>query len=120
MSAKGIVETVKEGVGEAKSKVEMVVAHGKEVVKAGAQTAQAARDVVAGAGREAAEVVARTKDELKRTLKDGAAQVGERLSRIATPNRREQAAARKAEVKAKKQRSRAARESDPDAASPAA
>ena len=79
-----------------------LVNHGQEVVKAGVETLSAAKNVVADAGRETAEVLSRKKEELKQTLKDGAAQVGEKLARIAQPTRKEQALARKAEVKAKK------------------
>ena len=109
MDPKRIVETVKESVSEAKGKVERVAAHAQEVVAAGAQTLAAAKEVVDGARRETADVLTRKKDELKQTLKQGAEQVGEKLSRITQMTRKEQAAARKAEVKAKK---RAAREQD--------
>jgi hypothetical protein len=102
MNPKDVVASVKEGVSEAKGKAAMVAAHGQEVVKTGVETLQAAKNVIVDAGRETAQVLTRTKDELKRTLTDGASQVGDKLSRIATPNRREQAQARKAEVKQKK------------------
>lgn len=108
MNPKSIVESVKEGVAEARSKVEMVAAHSQDVVKTGAQTLHAAKGVVVEAGREAAQLAVKTKDELKRTLKEGASQLGEKMARIATPTRREEAAARKLEVKAKKQRKREA------------
>lgn len=108
MNPKSLVESVKEGVSEARSKVEMVTAHGQEVVKTGAKTLHAAKEVVIEGAREAVQVATRTKDELKRTLKEGATQVGEKLSRLATPTRKEQAAARKVEIKAKKERKRTA------------
>ncbi len=108
MNPKSIVESVKESVAEARSKVEMVTAHGQEAVKTGARTLQAAKGVVVEGGREAVQVAIRTKEELKRTLKDGVAQVGEKLSRLTTPTRKEEALARKLEVKAKKQRKRSA------------
>jgi hypothetical protein len=102
MSPKSVVETFKEGVGGAKSKAAMVVAHGQEVVKTGVETLQAAKNVIVEGGRETAGVLTRTKAELKRTLTDGASHVGDKLSRIATPNRREQAEMRKMEVRQKK------------------
>lgn len=108
MNQKSIIESVKEGVSEARSKAEMVAAHGQDVFKSGVGTAKALREVVVQAGRETVQLATRTKDELKRVLNDGAVQIGEKLVRIATPTRKEEAAARKAEVKALKQRKRAA------------
>lgn len=102
-----IVETVKDVVADARSKLEMFGAHGQEVLQTGVQTLQAAKDVVAAGGRDAVQVLSHTGEELQRTLKDGAAQIGEKLSRIATPTRKEQAASRKAEVKARKQQRQA-------------
>ena len=114
MNPKSVVESVKEKVGQARSTVGMVAAHGQDAIKAGAQTAREAKNVVVEAGREIAEVASRRKEELKQTLKDGASQIGGKLSRLTTPTRKEQAALRKAEVKAKKQQKRA--ESSDDAA----
>lgn len=119
MDSNSIVESVKENVAGARVKARRVVAHGQEVVKTGKQTLQAARDVVVDGGREVLQVATHTKDELKRTLKEGASQVGERLARIATPTHKEQAIDRKAAIKAKKRRKReeAMREAeDPDPA----
>lgn len=109
MTADKIVDTVTDAISEARSKVEMVGAHSRDVLKAGTQTLHSAREVVAQAGRDAAELLSHTRDELKRTLKEGAVQIGERLSRLATPTRKEEAMARKLEVKAKKLRKRADR-----------
>ncbi|AXQ29976.1 hypothetical protein D0B54_15400 [Solimonas sp. K1W22B-7] len=106
MTTNKIVETVKDAVAEAKSKVELVGAHGKDVIQTGAQTLQAAREVVADGGREAAQVLTNTRQELQRTLKEGATQIGDQLSRIATPTHKEEATSRKAAVKEKKQRKR--------------
>ncbi len=106
MTSNKIVETVKDAVAEAKSKVELVGAHGKDVIQTGAQTLQAAKEVVAEGGREAAQVLTNTKQELQRTLKEGAAQISDKLSRIATPTHKEEAATRKVAVKEKKQRKR--------------
>lgn len=108
MKPKNVVESVKEGVSEAKDKAAMVAAHGQGVVKTGVETLQAAKNVIVDAGREAAQVLSRTRDELKRTLSDGASQVGDQLSRLATPTRREQAESRKAEVRRKKRDKRVA------------
>ena len=107
MNSQSLVESVQHGVSEAKTKVEMVAAHGKDVVETGASTLRAAKDVVMAGGREAVGVAGRTRDELVRTLKDGFAKVGDKLSRIATPTRKESAVAKKIEVRAKKQRKRA-------------
>lgn len=106
MSANKIVETVKDAVAEAKGKVELIGAHGKDVIHTGAQTLQAAKSVVVEGGHQTAQVLANTKDELQRTLKDGVAQIGHKLSNLTTPTHKEAAAARKAEVKEKKQRRR--------------
>lgn len=106
MTADTIVDTVKDTFAEAKRKAEMVGAHSQDVLKVGSQTLQAAKEVVVKAGHDAAEVVSNAREELKRTLKEGAAQMGDRLSRIATPTRMEEAIARKVEVKAKKRRKR--------------
>jgi hypothetical protein len=88
-------------------KIEMVAAHGKGVVKTGVETLQAARGVVASARREATQVLGKTRDELKKTLMEGAARIGHQLSHIATPTHKEQADAHKAEIKAKKRGKRA-------------
>lgn len=108
MTAVKIVDTVRDAIAGARNKAELVGAHSQDVLKLGSQTLQAAKGVVVQAGHDAAEVLSHTRDELKRTLKEGAAQMGDRLSRIATPTRKEEAVARKLEVKAKKRRKRAA------------
>lgn len=108
MSPNKIVETVKDAVAEARNKAEMISSHGQEVIQTGAQTLQAAKEVVVQGGRDAAKVLTHTKDELQRTLKEGVAQIGDKLTRLATPTHREEAAARKAAVKEKKQRKRGA------------
>lgn len=120
MNRESLVETVKGGVAQARSKAGMVAAHGQEVVKVGMQTLQAAGKVVKGARREAAQMLDRTRDELKKTLVEGAVQVGEKLSRIASPTRKEQAEAHKAEIKAKKRQRRAQQAGSAEAAQPAA
>jgi hypothetical protein len=107
MKPKDVVESVKEGVSGAKQKAEMVAAHGQDVVKTGVETLQAAKNVLVEAGRETAQLVSRTTGELKRTLTEGASQVGDKLSRIATPTHREMADLRKAEVRRKKRDKRA-------------
>jgi hypothetical protein len=116
MSSKTVVESVKAGVADAKTKVEQVAAHGQEAVKASAQVLAAAKEVVDEARRDTAKVLSRSKDKLKKTLKEGAAQVGDKLANIANPTRREQAAARKAEVKSKKKRSKLAQTASDEAA----
>jgi hypothetical protein len=113
MDRKKLVDSVKETVVEAKSKVERVAAHSQEVVKAGVETLTQAKQVVGNARREAAGVVSRTKEELKRTLKEGAAQVGDRIAHLAQATRKEQAESRKAEVKAKK-RARKQAQAEPE------
>jgi hypothetical protein len=106
MKSTEVIETVKSNLADAKSKGGMIVAHGQDIVHTGVETLKAAKDVVVGAGREALDVATRAKDELKRTLTEGASQVGHKVSHLATPTHKEEAAARKAEVKAKKQRKR--------------
>ncbi len=108
MTAAKIVESIRETFTSATSKAKMVGAHSQDVAKVGARTLRAAKDVVTQCGRDTAQVLSRSREELKRTLIEGAAEVGERLSRIATPTRKEEALARKLEVKAKKKRSREA------------
>ena len=108
MTAAQIVDNVKDAVAGARSKALMVGAHSQDVLKVGTQTLQAAREVVAQARRDAGELLSHTRDELKRTLQEGAAQMGDRLSRIATPTRKEEALARKLEVKEKKRKKREA------------
>lgn len=103
-------------IGTVKHKVELVKAHAPDVVKTGVDTLRAAQEVVAGARREAGLVLEKTKDGLKRTLKEGADKIGQKLANIATPTRKEQAEARKEEVKAKKRARRA--EAAPQAAAP--
>lgn len=102
-----IIETVKDAVAQARAKLGSVGAHGKEVIHAGTETLQAARVVLSRGRQDAAEVLTHTRDELKRTLKEGRTQVGERLSRLTTPTHEEEALARKASVRAKKQKKKA-------------
>lgn len=106
MDTSKIVETVKGAVSGAKDKVELIKAHGQDVIQTGAQTLQAAKGVVVEGGQETAKVLTHTKEELQRTLKEGADKLGHKLSHLATPTRKEQAEAHKAEVKEKKQRKR--------------
>lgn len=106
-------------IGTVKDKVELVKAHAPDVVKTGVDTLRAAQEVVAGARREAGLVLEKTKDGLRRTLKEGADKIGQKLANIATPTRKEQAEARKEEVKAKKRAKRSeAAEAAPQAAAP--
>ena len=107
MNTSTIVETVKDAVSGAKDKVELIKAHGQDVIQTGAQTLQTAKGVVVEGGQETAKVLAHTKDELQRTLKEGAAQISHKLSHLATPTRKEQAEAHKSVIKEKKQRKRA-------------
>lgn len=93
MAADSIVESVKETV---KEKVELVKAHAPEVVKTGVETVKAAQGVVAGA-----------REELKKTLKQGAEKIGHQIANIASLNRKEQAEVRKEARKAKKRAKRA-------------
>jgi hypothetical protein len=83
-------------IGNVKDKVELVKAHAPDVLKTGVDTI-----------REARQVLDRTKDELKKTLKQGAEKIGHQLANLATPTRKEQAEAKKEEVKEKKRARRA-------------
>lgn len=106
MNANQITETVKGAVAGIRSRAGLIGAHGREVVHTGTETLQAAREVVASGGQQAVGVLAQTRDELRRTLKDGAARIGHQLSHLATPTHKEEATARKASLKEKKQRRR--------------
>lgn len=107
MNTSKIVETVKDAVSGAKGKVDLIKAHGQDVIQTSAHTLQAAKDVVVEGGQETAKVLTHTREELQRTLKEGAEKLGHKLSHLATPTRKEQAEAHKAEIKEKKQRRRA-------------
>ncbi len=120
MSAAEIVDSVKGALSEARSKAQMVGAHSQDVLKVGSQTLRAAKEVVVQAGRDTANVLSHSRDELKRTLQEGGAQMRDRLSRLATPNRKEEALARKLEVKAKKRRKREEAQAEGEGAEPAA
>lgn len=93
MAADSIVESVKETV---KAKVGLVKAHAPEVMKTGVETLKAAKGVVDGA-----------REELKKTLKDGADRIGHQIANLASMNHKEQAAVRKEAVKMKKRAKRA-------------
>ena len=102
MKERNLVQIAQARVSDARSTAEMVAAHGQDVVQTGIETLQAARTVVKDAGREAIDLLTRTNDNLRKTLKEGVDRVGGKISRIATPTHKEQAEARKAEIKAKK------------------
>lgn len=74
-----------------KTKVGLIRAHGREVLDTGLDTL-----------REARGVLARSREELVRTLAGGAERIAQKLWRIATPTRKEEAELHKAEIKAKK------------------
>lgn len=118
MNAREVVDSIKQHVGETRGKVVMAAAHGQDVIHTGGETLRAARQIVVTASREAASLVIRTRDDLVVTLKQGASQVADKLSRLTTPTRKEVAMARKAQVKEKKKRKRAeaARDPAPDSA----
>lgn len=106
MTPSTLIESVKHNLSTAQATAGMVVTHGQDLVKTGVDTLRSAQDVLAGARRDVASVVVRTRDELLTTFKEGREQIGYQLSHLATPTRKEQAQARKAEVKARKQRKR--------------
>jgi hypothetical protein len=107
MTAATVVDAVRNRIDVAKDTAEMVGAHLRDVIKLGSQTLRNSRNVVRQARHDTATVLFAARDELRRTLKDGVAQIGDRLARLATPTRKEEALARKIEVKAKKRRKRA-------------
>lgn len=115
MTAGTLVDSVKERLVAARSKAEIVGAHGQDVLKLGSQTLLAAKEVVRQARYDTATVLSAASDDLKRTLKEGVAQIGDRLSRLTTPTRKEEAIARKVEVKARKKRKRAGQDEISDA-----
>lgn len=106
MNARSVAGSVREGVAEARNKAGLIAAHGYEVLSVGAQTIQECREVMRDARREALQVAVRAREEMTRTLKEGASRIGGKLSRIATPTHREMAEMRKDEIKAKKRRKR--------------
>ncbi|TDU23324.1 hypothetical protein DFR24_4850 [Panacagrimonas perspica] len=121
MNPTSIIESAKENVAAGRSKVTLVLSHGQDLVQSGTQTLHCAKDVLLGAGHDIKKVVVRTKDELRRTLQEGRERLHHKLTNIATPTRKEAAAARKVDVKAKKQRKRDAEVNegpDVDPASP--
>lgn len=107
MTAATVVDAVKNRIGAAKGTAEMVGAHLLDVIKLGSQTLLSSKNVIRQARQDTATVIFNARDELKRTLKDGAAQIGNRLARLTTATRKEEALARKSEVKQKKRRKRA-------------
>lgn len=106
MEAKSIVDSVNQNVSNAKLQAQRIISHGEGVLNAGTQSLQSAKSVVVKGGRDVAQVVRETAEELKRTLREGVNDVGEKLSRIATPTHKEQWIDRKNAVKAKKRRKR--------------
>jgi hypothetical protein len=102
MTPAPLLSSVKQGIAQARIKIDLVTAHGAEAFNTGTQTLEAARSVVIGAGNDTAAVFARARQDLKRTLSDGASKLGHQLVRIATPTHAEQAALRKDEVRRKK------------------
>jgi hypothetical protein len=106
MNARSVAGSVRESVAEARTKAGLIAAHSYEVLSVGAQTLQECREVMRDARREATEVAVRAREQMTRTLKEGASRIGGKLSRIATPTHREMADMRKEEIKAKKRRKR--------------
>jgi uncharacterized phage infection (PIP) family protein YhgE len=121
MNPTSLFESAKQGVATGRSKAILVLNHGQDLVQSGTQTLHSARDVLLGAGLEIKKVIVRTQDELRSTLAEGRERLRHKLANIATPTRKEEAAARKMRVKAKKQRKRDADEgSDAPGADPVA
>lgn len=84
----------------------IIVTHGQDLIQTGVETLRTAASVLAGARRELHVVAVRTRGELRTTFLDGQLQLKHKLSHLAVPTRKEQAAAHKADVKAKKLRKR--------------
>ena len=108
MNPSQIIGSAKDLVSETRSTAGLIGAHGKDLAKTGVQILQAAKDVVVEGGKESVRLFDRTRSELQRTLSDGADQIRYKLLHIRTPTHKEHAEARKAEIKEKKQRKRAA------------
>jgi hypothetical protein len=119
MKAEALLTSVHDRVSAAQSKASLVASHSKDLLITGLDTAQAVKGVLANAAHEAFAVASRTKEELKATLRQGREKVSHKLANLTTPTRMEQAAARKLEVKARKQRKREAERSEPSSAEPA-
>ncbi|HEY1076353.1 MAG TPA: hypothetical protein VGE51_06660 [Fontimonas sp.] len=110
MNASQLIGNAKGLVSETRSTATLIQAHGRDLARTGVEILQAARDVVIEGGRESARVIGRTREELHRTLSDGAEQIRYKLAHLKTPTHKEHAEARKAAIKQKKQRKRAAGE----------
>ena len=112
MTPSTIIESVRTNVISARAKAGLVATHGQDLLRTGVQTLRDARDVITSAGREVQDVAARAREELWTTLQTGRDQIGHKFTHLATPTRKEEAEARKLEVKARKQRKRAAAQQD--------
>ena len=108
MTSTNLFSTVKSGLSQARTKLDIVAAHGTQAFHTGVQTLETAKSVVVGAGSDTVAVLARAREDLKKTFAEGASQLGDQLVRIATPTHKEEAALRKAEVRRKKQAKREA------------
>jgi hypothetical protein len=102
MNATPLLSSVRQGIAQARIKIDLVTVHGTEAFNTGVQTLEAARSVVIGAGNDTAAVFTRARQDLKHTLSEGASKLGHQLVRIATPTHAEQAALRKDQVRKKK------------------
>ncbi len=107
MNPSQIIGSAKDLVSETRSTASLINAHRRDLAKTGVQILQAAKEVVVEGGRESVRLFGRTCSELQRTLSDGVDQIRYKLAHIKTPTHKEQAEARKVEIKGKKQRKRA-------------
>lgn len=102
-----IIGNAKTFIGDARSTASMVGLHGKDLARTGVQILHAAKDVIVEGGKEGVKLLGQTRDELQRTLSEGRDQIAYKLTHLNTPTHKEEAEARKAAIKEKKQRKRA-------------
>lgn len=112
MNATSVIQSVKDRAVGARSTIEVIAAHSPAVIQSGTKTLRAAKEVVANAKREARVLAMRTKDDLKLTMKEGAAEIGDRLLRLATATREDLAEARKEKAEVNEHGQRAQRLDD--------
>ena len=119
MTPTPLISTVKQGLQQARIKIDLVTAHGAEVIHTGVQTLESARSVVVGARNDTIALFAKARRDLRQTFADGASKLGHQLVNIATPTHAEQAALRKDEVRRKKRAKRMEQEEQERQAEPA-
>ena len=103
-------ELVNEVAGRVKSTAQVAASHGREIVGIGVDTAKSTRDIIKTGIGDVHAVWLRTHSEVRFIVVRNSGRIKEQLSRLTTPTNKQVAAARKDEIKEKKQRKRAARQ----------